>query len=213
MSKKSLIIGAGTHGQIYASYLAEAGIEVVGFIDDNEALYGKSILNIPIVGTFEDLNRNKIKQLAQNVYCPIGNNRIREKYLSECKKMGYDIPSFFHHTSCIGPDTHMGEANYMLPGSIVMPHTKIGDFFMVNMSSTIGHHVIIGNGVFMSSGVNVGANLELEDYVYVGIGATIMSSIGKIGKDSLIGAGSVIIRSVEPNSTMVGNPGRALPKK
>ena len=94
-----------------------------------------------------------------------------------------------------------------------MPHTKIGDFFMINMSTTIGHHVNIGNGVFMSSGVNVGANLTIEDYVYVGIGATIMTGIGEVGKGSLIGAGSVVIRKVEPDTTVVGNPGRVIPRK
>jgi acetyltransferase-like isoleucine patch superfamily enzyme len=94
-----------------------------------------------------------------------------------------------------------------------MPHTKIGDFFMINMSTTIGHHVTIGNGVFMSSGVNVGANLTIEDHVYIGIGATIMTSIGKLGKGCLIGAGSVVIRNVDPNTTVVGNPGRVIPRK
>lgn len=81
------------------------------------------------------------------------------------------------------------------------------------MSTTIGHHVTIGNGVFMSSGVNVGANLSIKDHVYVGIGATIMTGIGEVGKGSLIGAGSVVIRKVEPNTTIVGNPGRVIPRK
>ena len=94
-----------------------------------------------------------------------------------------------------------------------MPHTKIGNFFMINMATTIGHHVDIGNGVFMSSGVNVGANLKLEDHVYIGIGATVMTGIGKVGQGSLIGAGAVVIREVAPHTTVVGNPAKIIEKK
>ena len=32
---KSVIIGAGTYGEVYLAYLQEAGIEIVGFLDDN----------------------------------------------------------------------------------------------------------------------------------------------------------------------------------
>ncbi|WP_318308091.1 acetyltransferase [Flagellimonas crocea] len=213
MNNNAIIIGAGTHGQIYASYLREEGINVVGFVDDNESLFGKDIIGIPVLGTFQDLQGSKLKGMAHRIYCPIGNNPLRQRYLTECKNMGYETPSFFHRTACIGPDASMGEANYVLPGSIIMPHTKIGDFFMINMSTTIGHHVNIGNGVFMSSGVNVGANLNIEDHVYVGIGATIMTGIGTVGKGSFIGAGSVVIREVEPNTTVVGNPAREIPRK
>jgi FlaA1/EpsC-like NDP-sugar epimerase len=31
---RSVIIGAGTYGEVYLSYLREADIEVIGFIDD-----------------------------------------------------------------------------------------------------------------------------------------------------------------------------------
>ncbi|MFC4220525.1 acetyltransferase [Flagellimonas marina] len=209
----AIIIGAGTHGQIYASYLAEEGINVIGFVDDNEHLFGQNVIGIPVIGKVKDLANSNIKSRARSIYCPIGNNTLRQHYLMDSKKMGYETPSFFHRTAVIGPDVKMGEANYVLAGSIIMPHTTIGDFFMINMSTTIGHHVQIGHGVFMSSGVNVGANLIIEDHAYIGIGATIMTGLGTIGKGSLIGAGSVVIKTVAPNTVVVGNPAREIPKK
>ena len=47
---KSIIIGAGTYGEVYLSYLQEAGVEIVGFLDDNEELRGNTIRNIPLLG-------------------------------------------------------------------------------------------------------------------------------------------------------------------
>jgi sugar O-acyltransferase (sialic acid O-acetyltransferase NeuD family) len=207
---KSIIIGAGTQGQVFSSYLKEAGINIYGFIDDDPKLEGKTINNLPILGKYEDLFSAKYKNKFQNIYCTFGNNFKRMKYLSSLKKEGYTIPSFFHHTVSIGPDVLMGEANYLLAGNIIMPFTTIGSYLMVNLGSTIAHHVTIGNGVFLSSGVNVGASVTIEDLAYISTGATIMTGVKNIGKNCLIGAGTVIIDDVLKNTVVVGNPGRVI---
>ncbi|WP_179345072.1 NeuD/PglB/VioB family sugar acetyltransferase [Winogradskyella ursingii] len=207
---KAVIIGAGTHGQIYASYLKEAGVEIIGFIDDSDAFYGQKVVGLDVLGKYEDLFDKKLKEKVTDVYCPIGDNLIRQRYLSSLKNEGYNAPSFKHHTVCIGPDVILGETHYMLPGNYIMPHTKIGDYFMVNMATTIGHHVTINNGVFMSSGINIGASMEINDMAYFGIGSTVMTGVKRIGQESLIGAGSVIFKDVPDYAVMAGNPARVI---
>ena len=208
--KNAIIIGAGTHGQIYASYLKEAGINLIGYIDDADSFQGKSVLGLDILGKYSDLFENRLKNKVTDIYCPIGDNKIRKKYLSTLKEEGYNTPSFIHQTSCIGPDTVLGEAHYVLPSNNIMPHTKIGDYFMINMGSTVGHHVKINDGVFISSGVNIGASLEIKENAYFGIGSTVMTGVKNIGKETLIGAGSVIIKNVPDYAVMAGNPARAI---
>jgi len=207
---KAVIIGAGTHGQIYASYLKEAGVDIVGFIDDADSFHNKQVIGIEVLGKYEDLFSKKLKTHITDVYCPIGDNLIRQHYLSSLKKEGYNTPSFIHRTVCVGPDVTLGEAHYMLPGNFIMPHTKIGDYFMVNMATTIGHHVTIKNGVFMSSGINIGASLEIDDMAYFGIGSTVKTGVKRIGTETLIGAGSVVFKDVQDYAVMVGNPARMI---
>ncbi|MBU2951990.1 NeuD/PglB/VioB family sugar acetyltransferase [Tamlana agarivorans] len=210
MTKKAIIIGAGTHGQIYASYLKEADVNIVGFIDDADSFQGKQVNGIDVLGTYADLFDEKLKNEITDVYCPIGDNFIRQKYLSTLKTEGYNTPSFIHPTVSIGPDVVLGEANYMLPGNYIMPHTTIGDYFMVNMGTTIGHHNTIGNGVFMSSGVNIGASLKIGNMAYFGIGSTVMTGVEGIGAEALVGAGSVIFKKVPDYAVMAGNPARMI---
>lgn len=50
---RSVIIGAGTYGEVYLSYLQEAGVEIIGFLDDSKALHGKLVRNIPVLGGTE----------------------------------------------------------------------------------------------------------------------------------------------------------------
>lgn len=217
MNSAAVIIGAGTQGQVYASYLKEAGVNIIGFMDDNINLIGKKVINIPVLGTYEDLFTTKFKSMVNDVYCPIGVNSVRVNYLSSLKKEGYGIPSFIHHTVSIAPDVIIGEAVYMLAGNIVMPHTKIGNYIMINMDSTIAHHVVLEDGVFMSSGVNIGALINVREKAYIGMGVTIMTGISEVGKECLIGAGTVVIKNVPEYATVVGNPARVIkfnnPKK
>ncbi len=211
--KNAVIIGAGTQGQVYASYLKEAGVHIIGFIDDNPELENKDVMGIPVLGTYKDLFLDEFKQKIQDVYCPIGVNSVRVEYLSTLKKEGYGIPGFLHHTVSIAPDVTIGEAVYMLAGNIVMPHTTIGNYIMINMDSTIAHHVTLEDGVFMSSGVNIGALIHVKENAYVGMGVTAMTGIKEIGRDTLIGAGTVIIKDVPDYTTVVGNPGRVIKTK
>src|SRR5690606_20458049 len=110
MNSAAVIIGAGTQGQVYASYLKEAGVNIIGFMDDDINLIGKKVIDIPVLGTYEDLFTTKFKSMVNDVYCPIGVNSVRVNYLSSLKKEGYGIPGFIHHTVSIAPDVTIGEA-------------------------------------------------------------------------------------------------------
>lgn len=211
--KNAVIIGAGTQGQVYASYLKEAGINIIGFIDDNPDLVGEDVIDIPVIGMYKDLFLDEFKNKIQDVYCPIGVNAVRVEYLSTLKREGYGIPGFLHHTVSIAPDVTIGEAVYMLAGNIVMPHTTIGNYIMINMDSTIAHHVTLEDGVFMSSGVNIGALINVRKNAYIGMGVTAMTGVKEIGKETLIGAGTVIIKDVPEYTTVVGNPARVIKTK
>ncbi len=211
--RNAVIIGAGTQGQVYFSYLKEAGVNIIGFIDDNPDLEEQKVLGIPVLGKYKDLFLEEFKNKIQDVYCPIGVNAVRQEYLSTLKKEGYGIPGFLHHTVSIAPDVNIGEAVYMLAGNIVMPHTTIGSYIMINMDSTIAHHVTLEDGVFLSSGVNIGALIHVKENAYIGMGVTAMTGVKEIGKDTLIGAGTVIIKDVPDYTTVVGNPGRVIKTK
>ncbi len=50
---KSVIIGAGTYGEVYLAYLQEAGVEIVGFIDD--APKADKVRGIPVLGGMDAL--------------------------------------------------------------------------------------------------------------------------------------------------------------
>ena len=56
---KSVIIGAGTYGEVYLAYLQEAGVEIVGFLDDDPKFEGKEVRGVPVLGGISALETLK----------------------------------------------------------------------------------------------------------------------------------------------------------
>ncbi len=102
-------------------------------------------------------------------------------------------------------------------GIEIHPGATIGRGLFIDHGSgvIIGETTIIGDNVTLYQGVTLGGTGKergkrhptLEDNVMVSAGAKILGSF-TIGENSKIGAGSVVLKEVPPNCTVVGVPGR-----
>lgn len=207
---KSIIIGAGTYGEVYLAYLQEAGVNVVGFLDDDPKYKNQSVRNIPVIGPIAKLETLKETDGVEAVYCPLGNNMLRVKFLSKARKLGYKTPNYIHPSVIISPNVSIGEGVYVLLGTTIMPHTIIKDFVMISMGVHLAHHCVLDEGVFLSTGCNFGASIHASRYAYCGISSTIMTGIHELGEDCLIGAGAVVIRDVPDRAVAAGVPAKVL---
>ena len=52
----------------------------------------------------------------------------------------------------------------------------------------------------------------IEDYVLIGANAVILEGV-RVGANSVIGAGSIVLHDVPPNSVVVGNPGKIIKER
>jgi len=207
--KKCIVYGAGTYGQIYAKYLEDEYF-IHGYIDDNPTLIGQTINGIKVLG-----NRiYSIELLKANpdldIFVPIGDNNLRHKLMCIYNELGFNTPSFIHKNANIDNSVEIGNGVYVLPGTNIMPFTKILDYTMISMGVNIAHHTLIEEGCFFSLGTNIGASINIRHKAYIGIAATLMTGVKEIGANSLIGAGSTVIRDVPENAVMIGSPARVL---
>lgn len=207
---KSIIIGAGTYGEVYLTYLRESGIDVVGFLDDDPANNGKLIRGVPVIGASDRLE-TLMNDGIEAVYCPVGTNRIRVGFLEKARSLGYKTPNFIHRSVIIAPEVTISDQGvYILQATHVMPYVTIEKDVMISTGSNIAHHSHLKQGTFVSTGVNLGARVVVEKYAYVGIGATVMTGVKRLGEDCLIGAGAVVVKDVEDNAVMAGVPAKCL---
>lgn len=207
---KSIIIGAGTYGEVYLAYLQEAGVDIVGFLDDDPKYEGQNVRGVPVLGGVSRLNDLKETKGIEGVYCPLGNNKLRVKFLSMAKVLGYKTPNYIHPSVIISPNVTIGEGVYILLGTTIMPHTVIKDYVMISMGVHLAHHNVLEEGVFLSTGCNFGASIHAHKYAYCGISSTIMTGMHELGEDCLIGAGAVVIKDVPAKAVMAGVPAKVL---
>src|SRR5829696_730066 len=98
----------------------------------------------------------------------------------------------------------------------IHPSAEIGDGLFIDHGTgvVIGETAEVGDNVTMYQGVTLGGtgfatgkrHPTVQDNVTIGSGAKLLGPI-TIGHGAKIGANSVVIHDVPPNSTVVGNPG------
>lgn len=107
-------------------------------------------------------------------------------------------------------------------GIEIHPGANIGNSFFIDhgMGVVIGETSQIGDNVTLYHGVTLGGTSftrgkrhpTIENNVTIGAGAKILGPL-TIGQNSKIGANSVVIKDVPPNSTVVGIPGKIVSKE
>src|SRR5262245_61927030 len=111
----------------------------------------------------------------------------------------------------------LSHGSRFLTGIEIHPAARLGPGLFIDhgMGVVIGETAEVGANVSLLQGVTLGGTSRqrgkrhptLGDNVVVGAGAKIIGAF-KIGDGSRIGAGSVVVREVPPNSVVVGVPGR-----
>ena len=110
----------------------------------------------------------------------------------------------------------LATATRAVTGVEIHPAAQIGPGLFIDhgMGVVIGETAEIGEDVTLYQGVTLGGtgfatgkrHPTLEDNVTVGSGAKLLGPI-RVGHGAKVGANSVVIHDVPPNSTVVGNPG------
>jgi serine O-acetyltransferase len=113
----------------------------------------------------------------------------------------------------------MSQVARWLTGIEIHPGAKIGRRLFVDhgMGVVIGETSVVGDDVTLYQGVTLGGTGKehgkrhptIENNVVIGGGAKILGNI-VVGKNCRIGAGSVVLRSVPDDSTVVGVPGHII---
>ena len=113
----------------------------------------------------------------------------------------------------------LSQAARFFTGIEIHPGAAIGRRLFIDHGQgvVIGETAIVGDDITMYQGVTLGGTGKelgkrhptIEDFVVIGDGAKILGNI-TVGKNCRIGAGSVVLRNVPPNSTVVGVPGHII---
>ena len=131
----------------------------------------------------------------------------------------YKISNFFWKLNLKLIARMISHISRFLTGIEIHPAVKIGKNIFIDhgMGVVIGETTIIGDNVSIYQGVTLGGTKwekkkrhpTINDNVIIGAGAKVLGPIS-VGKNSKIGANSVVTKNVPSNSTVIGIPARVI---
>ncbi len=210
--KDLYIIGAGGFGREVA-WLVERINEIEptwnlkGFIDDNIAIHGSLQDDYSVIGGCDYL-----MNITQEVWvvCAVGSAKIRKKIIEKLKNYAnVKFATLIDPSVMRSERADIGEGSIICAGTIITVDISIGSHVIINLDCTIGHDDIIHDFVTIYPSVNVSGNVVVGECAELGTGMQIIQ--GKsIGRESIIGAGAVVIRDIPEKCTAVGSPAKPI---
>ena len=209
MQKKVIIIGASGHARVIADIIKKSNDEIVGFLDDNAEIQGKTIFDGKIV--LGDTSEEFVRKYADCYFIiGIGNNRVR-KIISK-KYPNIKWYTAIHPSAIIGSNVEIGEGSVLMGGTVINTETKIGKHCIINTCASLDHDNILENFVHISPGAHLAGTVKVMEGTWICAGVTVINNV-TIGKNNVIGAGATVIKNIEEeNSTYIGVPIKKLIK-
>jgi len=206
---KIAIVGAGGFGIEVACLIEDINKknyqwEIVGFFDDVKI--GETINDYKVLGGINDLKKVDEKM---SLAIAIGWPKPRKKIVENILNPKLNFPALIHPSVMMSRFAEIGDGSIICAGSIITVNIKIGKFVIINVDCTIGHEAVIKDYCSLMPSVNVSGEAEVGTGSFLGTNSLVINR-KKIGDNSIIGAGAVVIDDVPNNCTAVGNPAKVV---
>ena len=161
-------------------------------------------------------------------FLAVGDSKLREKmFHTICKRLNLKedwqleavFPRLIHPSAKVmglkdyldGPlAAKVGIGTIITANVVVTTNVKIGNFCNLNLSSDLGHSVVLKNFVTLSPGARISGDCEIEDHVFFGTNSCTVEKV-KIASGNIFGAGAVVTKSIaEEGGTWVGVPAKKI---
>ncbi len=213
--KKLIIIGGYGNGTVVASTVEDINSvkkewEILGFLNDNET---EPINGYPILGK---INKEVIEKylLDDDVhfFYTLISVKLNYKFLYKLNDLEIPIERFatiIHPTAVVSKTAKIGYGVCIQPFVSVGPNTNIGNFIHIFAQSLIGHGATLDDYSYVANNACIGADVHLKEGAYLGTNATTLEYV-TLGKWSITGIGTVVLKNVEDYAKVVGSPAKVI---
>lgn len=206
MNKKPLIlVGGGGHCKSCIDIIeAENKYEIKGIIDKKNKI-GESILGYSIMGCDDEL-----ELLTKNYkYFLVTIGQIkdvmpRHNLYKRIKSYGVDLATVISPDAVVSKHATIGEGTVIAHNVLINAGAIIGNNCIINSAAVIEHDVVIQGHCHISTGCIVNASSVIQECSFVGSNSIIFNNV-TIGDNIIVGAGSVVSKSINDAGTYLGN--------
>ncbi|WNF22643.1 acetyltransferase [Mesobacillus jeotgali] len=201
-----ILIGAGGHSKVVLDILLSSHQKIFGFLDDNRM---GNFASYPVLGRIDEIDKIIQEFVNPKFIVTIGDNHARKRIVKGLESLNINFGQAIHPSAIIGSNVSLGSGTVVMANTVINHSAEIGNHVIINTGSTIDHDCVVGNYSHVSPGANLAGNVALSELVHFGIAACAIQGI-KVGRNSIVGAGSVVIRNLPAKTVSVGNPARPI---
>jgi sugar O-acyltransferase (sialic acid O-acetyltransferase NeuD family) len=141
----------------------------------------------------------------------IGEPATRKRVFGELERDGIEVATLIHPDVHIPDTTTVGKGVTIQTGAFVSCNVTIEDYVIIQPHANVAHDDILKKGCSICGFCNLGGNVTIGEYAYLGLSACVKQGLS-IGGDSIVGMGAVVCKSVPDEVVAVGNPARIVRK-
>ncbi|EMO24374.1 acetyltransferase [Leptospira santarosai] len=214
----------GSAGQVHSWFEAAGSGKVAFFIHPYDT-YPEVIKTPRAVANFsypEDLTFKKtefvctanwpeflIDKGITRVLVTLSDPRERWYEIEKAVKNGFEVVNAIHPSALFLNECILGQNVIIHAKCVIGYRAEIDDGVIINTGAQIDHHCKLQKAVTIDPAVVLAGNVLIEEYCILHTRSTVINKI-VVGRNSVIAAGAVVVRNVEPNSLIMGVPGRKI---
>lgn len=201
-NQEIILAGKGGFGREVAAFMRVRNMpfRIMGFIDDEKS-------DNDVISKIIDHEVNPAIN-ARYITC-LGSGKARYQVRKLLEQRGAPFVSLIFPDVLCASDLSESCNSIFLGACSISCDVRIGDDLLIQGMAVIGHDVVIGDGVTVSSHAFIGGWATLGDFCTIHPHAVVLPHV-VVGEGAVVGAGSVVIRDVEPYTTVFGTPAKMI---
>ena len=202
--KKVFIFGYSGHAYVVIESFRAAGFSIAGYFDYQEA--PTNPYQIPYFGFEGDVNVKSIVK-SDLVFPSVGDNAIRAKLVSFFEKHHLKQCVLIDYSAKVSQSSSIGLSTYVGANTIINAQSEIGKGVVINTVAIIEHECVVQDFSHIAPAAVLCGNVSIGKGTFIGANAVVRNNTS-ICSDVILGAGSVVVKSIEEQGLGVGHPSK-----
>ena len=209
--KNILLFGGGPHARYCIDIIEKEGKYQVAGITDPYQREGAELYGYKVIGRQGELLRFIAEYDIYGGLIAIGDNWTRKHVRDVIRaiKRDFVFVNAIHPSTLVGRDVEFGVGIVIMAGCIINPGARIGNFCFLATGAQVGLENVMHDFSSISANSVTGEEVEIGEFAAITLGVKVVNGL-KIGDNSVVGAGSLVLEDVADNVLAYGSPAQAI---